>query len=244
MKKPFFLFCLFILCFSLISFYKSKTVSSSNNYQNIISYTLDPKTQNLKFFWKNNSDVLYTNFKNLKNQLKLNHKTLVFAMNGGMFTKSLAPLGLYIENGIIKKPIIRVKKGYGNFYMQPNGIFAITHANDPIISTTDEFKNNSTIKFATQSGPMLVIEGKMHSIFKKGSTHLNIRNGVGILPNGHLIFAISKEKVNFYDFADYFMQKGCKNALYLDGFVSRAYIPSKKWNQLDGHFGVIIAEIK
>lgn len=35
-------------------------------------------------------------------------------------------------------------------------------------------------------------------------------------------------------------KKGCKNALYLDGFVSRTYLPEKNWSQLDGNFGVII----
>ena len=55
---------------------------------------------------------------------------------------------------------------------------------------------------------------------------------------------MSKKTINFYDFASYFKSKGCKNALYLDGFVSRTYLPSKKWTQIDGNFGVIIAETK
>ena len=91
---------------------------------------------------------------------------------------------------------------------------------------------------------MLVVDGKKHSKFMEGSKNLNIRNGVGILPNGNVLFAISKEKINFYDFAAFFQNKGCKNALYLDGFVSRAYIPSKNWIQLDGRFGVLIGVIK
>ena len=84
-------------------------------------------------------------------------------------------------------------------------------------------------------------EGKIHPAFTDGSANLQIRNGVGILPNGNVIFAISKEPVNFYNFALYFKNLGCKNALYLDGFVSRAYIPSEKLMQTDGNFGVIIA---
>ena len=80
----------------------------------------------------------------------------------------------------------------------------------------------------------------MHHAFKKGSSNVQIRNGVGILPDGNLIFAMSKEPVNFYDFAQYFESLGCKNALYLDGFVSRTYLPSKNWIQDDGDFGVII----
>jgi uncharacterized protein YigE (DUF2233 family) len=91
---------------------------------------------------------------------------------------------------------------------------------------------------------MLVINGKIHPAFKKGSTKLNIRNGVGILPNNNVVFAISKTEINFYDFAEYFQQLGCKNALYLDGFVSRMYLPEKNWTQTDGNFGVLIGVTK
>ncbi|HXB14083.1 MAG TPA: phosphodiester glycosidase family protein, partial [Bacteroidia bacterium] len=73
-----------------------------------------------------------------------------------------------------------------------------------------------------------------------GSKNLNIRNGVGILPDGKVVFAMSKSEINFYDFAEYFKNLGCRNALYLDGFVSRAYLPEQNWIQTDGDFGVLI----
>jgi prepilin-type processing-associated H-X9-DG protein len=73
---------------------------------------------------------------------------------------------------------------------------------------------------------------------------LNVRNGVGILPDGKLIFAISKDKINFYDFANYFKKLGYKNALYLDGSVSKTYLPKKNWNSIKGNFGVIIGETR
>jgi uncharacterized protein YigE (DUF2233 family) len=50
---------------------------------------------------------------------------------------------------------------------------------------------------------------------------------------------MSKERINLYDFATYFKDAGCKNALYLDGFVSRAYLPAKQWVQTDGAFGAM-----
>jgi len=91
---------------------------------------------------------------------------------------------------------------------------------------------------------MLLIDGIYHQKLIKGSTNLHIRNGVGILPNGAVMFAMSKEKVNFYDLATLFKQNGCRNALYLDGFVSQTYLPSSDWVQLQGRFGVIIGEAK
>jgi uncharacterized protein YigE (DUF2233 family) len=85
-----------------------------------------------------------------------------------------------------------------------------------------------------------LVDGKIHSSFKQGSSNLNIRNGVGILPDGRVVFAMSKAGVSFYDFAEYFKNLGCRDALYLDGFVSRTYCTEKNWMQTDGNFGVII----
>ncbi|HUN01510.1 MAG TPA: phosphodiester glycosidase family protein, partial [Niabella sp.] len=53
-----------------------------------------------------------------------------------------------------------------------------------------------------------------------------------------------KTGVNFYDFVRYFQQLGCKNALYLDGAVSRMYLPEKYRMDYDGNFGVIIGVTK
>jgi len=127
--------------------------------------------------------------------------------------------------------------------MQPNGVFYITNSNKGYVVPSVNFSKEN-VKFATQSGPMLVINNKIHSNFRKGSKNLNIRNGVGILQNGKLLFAMSKQKINLFDFASYFKKQGCKNALYLDGFVSRTFLPSQQWEQLDGNFGVIIGEIE
>jgi uncharacterized protein YigE (DUF2233 family) len=91
---------------------------------------------------------------------------------------------------------------------------------------------------------MLVTDGQMHPAFRKGSPNLNIRNGVGILPDGSVVFAMSKSEINFYDFADYFMKLGCRNALYLDGFVSRTWLPEAGWKQGYGDFGVMVGVVK
>lgn len=212
--------------------------------QDIIYHIVEPKIQELEFFWKNDSGTNIRNFENLKNWLNSKKIELVFAMNGGMFNKNLSPQGLYIENGKVLAKLDTLKNGYGNFYLQPNGIFCLTRDNKAIICKTTDFSNKSNIKFATQSGPLLVIDGKIHPKLTEGSKNLHIRNGVGILPNGTIIFALSKQKINFYDFATFFKIKGCKNALYLDGFVSRIYLPSQNWVQTNCEFGVIIGEIR
>ncbi|PCJ66954.1 MAG: hypothetical protein COA58_04755 [Bacteroidetes bacterium] len=195
-------------------------------------------------FWKNDSSEIIRTFPRLKNYLKSKNEELVFAMNGGMFTKEYGPLGLYIDKGSVQKQLKTATSGYGNFYMQPNGVFYISKDDKAAVVTTQNFQPTSNIEYATQSGPMLISEGKINGNFGPKSTSLHIRNGVGILPNGNVLFAISKERVNFYSFAEFFENKGCKNALYLDGFVSRMYLPKKGINQMDGNFGVMIAEVK
>jgi uncharacterized protein YigE (DUF2233 family) len=164
-------------------------------------------------------------------------------MNGGMYQQDNSPLGLFIQENKTLKPL-NTSSGNGNFHLKPNGVFYITMNKQAVVCKTSDFMDNGKIRFATQSGPMLVIDGEIHSAFKQGSTNLNIRNGVGILPDGKVIFAVSKEEINFYDFACYFKSLGCKNALYLDGFVSRTYLPEKNWMQTDGNFGVIIGVTK
>jgi uncharacterized protein YigE (DUF2233 family) len=204
-----------------------------------ISYTVDTKKQDLKLFWKDDKNEGFRSIHNLKLWLDKNKKKLVFAMNAGMYKPDNSPQGLFIEKQKVLSPL-DTSGGNGNFYLKPNGIFYITTDKVPVVCNTTNFTTNEKIDYATQSGPMLVIDGQIHTAFKEGSTNLNIRNGVGILPDNKVVFAMSKKEISFYDFANYFKTLGCKNALYLDGLVSRTYLPEKKWIQTDGNFGVII----
>ncbi len=208
-----------------------------------VSYVVDPATQDLAFYWKDDTGAIISTFNNLKLFVESKNLTLVFAINGGMFKGDYSPKGLYIENGKQIHPIDK-KKGRGNFYMKPNGVLYITDKKIPSICKTTDFKNNKHIQYATQSGPMLIINGQIHPTFKPNSKHVNIRNGVGVLPDNKLLFAISKEPVNFYDFASFFLRKGCKNALFLDGMLSEMYLPEQNWVQLDTNFGVMIGVTK
>ena len=208
-----------------------------------VFYIANPKKETICFYYKNDKQINFQSLNNLKQWLNSNDKELIFAMNGGMYKKDKSPQGLFIENGLIKTKL-DTTSAEGNFYLKPNGVFYLTNDNEAKVATTEAFINKKNIKFATQSGPLLVIDGKIHKAFNSSSSNLNIRNGVGVLPDGQVLFAMSKKEINFYDFASFFKEKGCKNALYLDGFVSRTYCPSQNWIQTDGDFGVIIALTK
>ncbi|MEO8591436.1 MAG: phosphodiester glycosidase family protein [Flavobacteriales bacterium] len=204
---------------------------------------VDPATEPITMHCKNDSDQVFGNIGALERSLKRQGRTLRFAMNGGMYTTDRSPLGLYVEKGVTLKPIDRRTKGYGNFFMQPNGVFGITGDHKAFVVRTEDYVPRKGVEFATQSGPMLVTKGTINPLFKAGSTNLNIRNGVGVLPDGRVVFAISREPVNFHDFARYFLEQGCSDALYLDGFVSKAFIPEQGVQDLDGDLGVLIAVV-
>lgn len=227
------------LTFVLLTVIAGAIIRKSITDDDIVSYTVDPIKQNLRFYWKDDKGQTLGSIQRLKEFLSKQHRKLVFATNGGMFKPDQSPVGLFIDEQKIVSPL-DTTSGNGNFYLKPNGVLYITKEGTAVICTTPEFVYNNYIRYATQSGPMLLINGEIHPAFKKGSVNINVRNGVGVLPDGKLVFAMSKAGINFYDFAGYFKRLGCRNALYLDGFVSRTYHPQQKWIQTDGSFGVMI----
>lgn len=237
-KNTIFIPVIFFVIAGVFSFSNTHTVANDS----MVSYTVDTKNVNLKMYWKDSNGKRFGSIQRLKNHLARENQTLLFACNGGMYKEDRSPVGLYIESGKTITPI-NTADAQGNFYLKPNGVFYITKNNQAAVCKTEHFKNEN-IQYATQSGPMLVIDGHIHPAFKEGSKNVNIRNGVGILPNGNVHFAMSKSEINFYDFAFYFKNLGCKNALYFDGFVSRTYLPEKNWIQTDGDFGVMVGVTK
>lgn len=215
------------------------TRHSGINDKEILSITIDPKVENVEMYWKDDAGVSLKSIQNLKQYVEQHNQQLLFAMNAGMYNKDLSPKGLYIQNFKTLTPL-DTAKGEGNFYLQPNGVFYVNADNSAAIEETKKFHSDNRIKFATQSGPMLVIDGAINTAFQAHSKNINIRNGVGILPDNKIIFALSKKEINLYNFAKFFQSKACRSALYLDGFVSRAYYPRANWLQSDGNFGAMI----
>jgi uncharacterized protein YigE (DUF2233 family) len=181
--------------------------------------TFDPRSSDLKL---TNSAK---RFPELSGHLGAKRDRVLFAMNAGMFSKSGAPLGLYVENGKEKRGV-NTGKGLGNFYMKPNGVFWVDAAGVHA-SVTDEFVvAKPKAKWATQSGPMMVIDGKLHPEINEDGPSRNIRNGVGVRDNHTAFFAISDKPISFGKLARFFRDGlKCEDALYLDGAVSSLWDP-------------------
>ena len=183
-------------------------------------------------------------FAALAESLSAEGKELGFAMNAGMFDEGLKPIGLYIENGTQAKKLNR-RDGYGNFHVKPNGVFYIKGDRVGVAATDAYVKLGEKPDFATQSGPMLVIDGKIHPKFSPGGMSYKMRNGVGVLDAHTAIFAISENAVNFHDFALLFRDGlKCANALFFDGTVSSLYSPELGRNDGFAALGPMVGAVK
>ncbi|MFW1665965.1 MULTISPECIES: phosphodiester glycosidase family protein [Acinetobacter] len=181
------------------------------------------KLSDLQLFLNDPSQQPLLKFENIKKQLH-SCQRLEFAMNAGMYHPDYAPVGLYIENGK-QLTALNEQQGFGNFFMQPNGVVA-WNDQQAVIETTQDFKTSRfKANYATQSGPILIIDGKINPKFLADSDSLKIRNGVGVKDNT-LYFVITRNRVNFYQFAQFFKDElNIDNALYLDGSISSLYLP-------------------
>ncbi|MFN3991324.1 MAG: phosphodiester glycosidase family protein [Tabrizicola flagellatus] len=171
-------------------------------------------------------DGAYGSFRNVDLALAAEGKALGFAMNAGMYHRDLSPVGLYVEDGVERSAIV-TSDGPGNFGLLPNGVFCIGETFRVIESRAFK-KAKTACRHATQSGPMLVIKGKLHPKLLPGSDSRYVRNGVGVSEDGsRAVFVISNEAVNFHAFARFFRDGlGLPDALYFDGNISRLYAPS------------------
>ena len=207
--------------------------------------SFDPAQSNIRLYqWDHVAGKPYGSFEALSSALWRQHSFVTFAMNGGMYHRDLSPVGLHIENGV-EVSQISTAGGWGNFHMQPNGVFFVDGKSAGVLETSAYLNANRKPEFATQSGPMLVIDGKLHPRFLPESDSLNTRNGVGVSSDGMVHFAISETAVRFYDFATLFRDRlNAPNALYLDGSISSVDIPAANRRDRWYPMGPIIAVVE
>ena len=212
--------------------------------------TFDPSVSDIRLFLNDDKGGVFGSFDAVNTELKKHGEQLAFAMNAGMYHKNRAPVGLYIERGQEQKKI-NTKPGPGNFHMLPNGVFWLSQFEDDVAtykgagvaSAQSYIATSKNVMDATQSGPMLVIDGKLHRKFDPTSTSLKIRNGVG--QKGDTLFFVKSEvPVNFHEFASFYKdQLEAENALYLDGTISRLYAPNLGRNDFGAKMGPIVGVV-
>jgi uncharacterized protein YigE (DUF2233 family) len=193
-----------------------------------VVYRVEPATDDLSLYWRDSSGKPFATFSRLRADLAARSKELKFAINAGIYSVDLTPLGLHIERSKVLHPLNLgdIEGGQFNFYLKPNGVFYVEGTKPAILESSQYAKLQVSPRLACQSGPLLVFDGKYHPAFRPDSTNYRTRNGVGVTTNGQVVFAISETALRFYDFARLFREQlGCDNALYLDGEICAVYAP-------------------
>lgn len=197
---------------------------------------LADKRYSLQLFWQQDDNSTTTNqplltFDALLAALPSN-QTLDFAMNAGMYNENYAPIGYTVIKGRELRAL-NIKEGGGNFHLLPNGVLWWDKSGKVQITESkalDKQLKSGDVKpwYATQSGPMLVIDNTIHPQLNPDSTSIKLRNGAGVCSDGSLQFINSEEPVSFYQFATLFKDDlHCPNALFLDGGIASAlYAPT------------------
>ena len=190
------------------------------------SYTacrIDPAAEEIRLWLRDDAGRILGSFDRVNDRLAAEGARLGVAMNAGMYHPDRRPVGHYVEDGTEAAPVV-TRAGPGNFGMLPNGVLCLGEGRAAVIESRRFAEDPPACRFATQSGPMLVIAGALHPRFIPGSDFRNIRNGAGVAADGALWLAISNAEVNFHDFARLFRDVlGTPDALYLDGSISRLY---------------------
>lgn len=186
---------------------------------------VDMAQDDLRLFLRDDAGVIYGSFGRVEQALGP-EKRLGVAMNAGMFHEDRAPVGLYVEDGVEQMRVI-TSDGPGNFGLLPNAVLCLTEGRAQIIESRAYAAAPPDCRYATQSGPMLVIDGALHPRFIDGGDSRNIRNGVGVEEGGAVLhLVISDVPMNFHHFARFFRDHlRVRQALYFDGRVSRLYAP-------------------
>jgi uncharacterized protein YigE (DUF2233 family) len=203
--------------------------------------TFDPARHQFELMVTDANNKPLRDFNRLRLALGPRARHLAFAMNAGMYDWNGLPIGLYVENGKERHALNR-RSGKGNFHLQPNGVFWID-SNGPHVAETHSFAASKPdgLRWATQSGPMLVTKGQLHPKFSRDGSSRYIRNGVGLSKQGRLLFVISDDRISFGKFARLFHDRlGCDDALFLDGYVSSLWDGATGRNQQIVNIGPMI----
>lgn len=186
--------------------------------------TYDPARDTLRIETHEPAGARLHRLSDLKRALGAGASSVRFAMNAGMYDADGAPIGLLVQDGV-ERHALNTDSGDGNFHLKPNGVFFIAQDGAHVRASEAYLAAPPSPVWATQSGPMLVIDGVLHPAIQADGPSKHVRNGVGECPQG-MVFAISEDEVSFGRFARFFRDGlGCANALYLDGFVSSLWRP-------------------
>jgi uncharacterized protein YigE (DUF2233 family) len=192
--------------------------------------TLEPAE--VRLVWQGEAGRPLRSFDRVQKHLSGEGKKALFLMNAGIFEPGGIPSGLHIEGGKVLRKV-NPRDGIGNFFLKPNGVllWGGPEGGAQIMNSRGLTRARlaSGPRYGLQSGPLLLLAGKIHPAFRKGSPNLKHRNGAGIDKDGKLVFAMTAkgQETNLHTFARLFLKLGCEDALFLDGDISQMAVNPK-----------------
>lgn len=191
--------------------------------QPAVVYRVSMKRDRLQLFLRDDAGQSLKSFDAITQLLAKRKQRLLFGMNGGMYHGNFAPVGLCVIDGKTLEPL-NLKDDEGNFFLKPNGVFFTDQVGAHVMEASEFARRTAPVTLATQSGPMLVVNGQIHPKFNVDGPSKLIRNGVGVANPDTAIFVIADGPVNLHTFASYFRDTlKCPNALFFDATVSSLF---------------------
>jgi uncharacterized protein YigE (DUF2233 family) len=202
------------------------------------------KTERLELFLTNDAGAYFKTFEAVDRSLRARRRTLTFGINAGMFHADGSPVGLFVANGT-QLHSLNTADGQGNFFLKPNGVFLVATSGAHVIESSEYpgwlDREREQPLLATQSGPLLVRNGRLHPEIRASSTSRYVRNGVGIPTPEIALFVITEEPVTFHELATFFRdQLKCPDALYLDGAICSLHSVQLKRSDKRSDLGPIL----
>jgi len=203
--------------------------------------TIDLRAASLDLYGQRSDGGNATNFTDLAAYLAARDRRIVMGTNGGIFKVNRRAVGLHIERGLETSPV-ETADGVGNFYLKPNGVFWTDEQGAHVDVTEAWTGGHGAVRLATQSGPMLLIDGAPHPALQETSPNLLPRSGVGVSDPHTVHLAMSQGSVRFWELASLFRDVlGCTDALYLDGVISQWVDPTHPPDpSVDGRFASML----
>jgi len=187
-----------------------------------------PDVRGLQLFLRDARGRGYGSLQAVESAVAASGHRVVFAMNAGMYEPDRSPTGLFVQDG---HPVAALNvQGRAqdartpNFYLAPNGVFAVTAAG-PVILSTSAFVRTPPrqVRLATQSGPLLLAGGVLVAPAVAAGTDAparrNKRNGICV--NGARVLLVEADAMTLHQFALHLRDVlECRDALYMDGVIS------------------------
>lgn len=179
-----------------------------NLYGHLYAFRIDPTQYDLSLAFARDQNNTHA-FGASVAQLAKQSEALV-AINSGFFTPNYQPLGLRIQNGLVRNSLKNIS-WWGVFYLRNH---------QPFIAAQKNYKIQPGTDFAVQAGPRLVVNGHIPTIKNGGDD----RTALCITKNKQIILMVSQgNDLSMHDFAvlislpEHQGGLACYNALNLDG---------------------------